>query len=197
MTKTSSSNLQETQSPPLITDHDGDDKIKGVNSGVHHKVDEKGVEDHDEDEGNKNNTSMCIIDVRNEEDKEKVCRICQLSSDHLPAGTGNLNLVLLGCACRGELGISHYNCALLWFQLKGNRTCEICGKAAKNIAGIEDTGFRAYGTDIGIITSAEITRMRTYETQEHQCTKSLCNFILAAIVLAFLLPWALHSSKLL
>lgn len=137
MTKTSSSNLQnqtgpplkevqlqETQSPPLITD--GDDKIKGVNSGVHHKVDEKGVEDHDGDEGKKN--SVCIIDVRNEEDREsnikneeKVCRICQLGSDHLPAGTGNVNLVLLGCACRGELGISHYNCALLWFQLKGNR----------------------------------------------------------------------------
>ncbi|KAL2937441.1 putative E3 ubiquitin ligase SUD1 [Bienertia sinuspersici] len=223
MNKTSSSHLQnqtdpsqvevhdeETslsimQSPPLIIDGQIDQKVE--NGGLKPKIDEKGNTENLE-----KNNSMCIVDVRNEEetksvtsndndeDDEKVCRICQLrSSDHLPAGTGNINLVLLGCACRGELSLSHYHCALVWFQRKGNRTCEICGQPAKNIAGIEDTGFRAYGTDLDIITSAEIAmNSGSYESETDQrCSKCLSKIILAVLVLAFLLPWAIHPNKLL
>ncbi|XP_021753721.1 uncharacterized protein LOC110719125 [Chenopodium quinoa] len=169
---------------------------KSINKeGLQHKVDEMGSEDH-----------VCVIDVRNEEEKEKekenkndekVCRICQLlSTDHLPAGAGDVNLVCLGCACRGELGISHYHCALLWFQQKGNRTCEICGLPAKNIAGIDDTGFRAYGTDIGIITT-EIAMSRGSYPTDHRCSTSLSRFLLVAVVLAFVLPWAIRPSRIL
>lgn len=49
---------------------------------------------------------------------DKVCRICHLSSDR---GPGTLDLIDLGCGCRGELGASHRHCAETWFKLKGNR----------------------------------------------------------------------------
>lgn len=47
---------------------------------------------------------------------EKECRICHLSSEE-----ENPNLMELGCACKGELGVSHLSCAQTWFKLKGNR----------------------------------------------------------------------------
>lgn len=132
-TEQQETSLTTMQSPPLITDGQNDQKAE--NGAVFVKINDKGVvEDYDDIERN----NLCIIDVKNEEEKksvtsnnndhdhdhhdEKVCRICQLRSyDHLPAGAGNGTLVLLGCACRGELGISHYHCAFVWFQQKGNR----------------------------------------------------------------------------
>ncbi|KAK9285227.1 hypothetical protein L1049_024415 [Liquidambar formosana] len=70
-------------------------------------------------------------------DREKVCRICHLSSDQ--TSSGSVGLIQLGCDCKDELGISHRYCAEAWFKRKGNRKCEICGGTAKNITGIEDT----------------------------------------------------------
>ncbi|KAH6795533.1 hypothetical protein C2S51_036519 [Perilla frutescens var. frutescens] len=62
---------------------------------------------------------------------ENLCRICHFSDDE---STGDSQLIKLGCDCRGELGVSHRNCADAWFSQKGNRVCEICGKTAKNIS---------------------------------------------------------------
>ncbi|KAL5989705.1 hypothetical protein ACLOJK_010598 [Asimina triloba] len=52
-------------------------------------------------------------------DGEKVCRICHLSSDRRSEGW---ELIQLGCGCKGELGMSHRQCAEAWFKTKGNRT---------------------------------------------------------------------------
>ena len=71
------------------------------------------------------------------------------------------------------------------------RTCEICGKPAKNIKGIGDTGFRAFRT------MSSSSHDGQSEERENPCSKSLCNFILAAIILAFFLPWFFHPGKLL
>lgn len=46
------------------------------------------------------------------------CRICQLSSS---SGGEGSELILLGCGCKGELGVAHRNCAEAWFSVKGNR----------------------------------------------------------------------------
>lgn len=53
-----------------------------------------------------------------ESNGDKICRICHLSSDH---GSGTVDLIELGCSCRGELGAVHRHCAETWFKLKGNR----------------------------------------------------------------------------
>ncbi|KAH9610029.1 hypothetical protein KSS87_008318 [Heliosperma pusillum] len=127
---------------------------------------------------------MCKIDVRkvDEKDEVKVCRICQMSSEQLSPTKHNVNLVFLGCNCRGDLGISHYHCAFNWFNKKGNRICEICGMPAKNIEGIEETGYPAFGEEIEIINSAEITRSFEANDSRRRYTKSLCNFLLAILV---------------
>lgn len=39
----------------------------------------------------------------------------------------------LGCACKNDLALAHYACALKWFISHGSTVCEICGSIAKNI----------------------------------------------------------------
>ncbi|KAL0462183.1 UNVERIFIED_CONTAM: hypothetical protein Slati_0105900 [Sesamum latifolium] len=39
----------------------------------------------------------------------------------------------LGCACKSDLALAHYACALKWFINHGSIICEICGHVAKNI----------------------------------------------------------------
>ncbi|KAG5597269.1 hypothetical protein H5410_038501 [Solanum commersonii] len=56
---------------------------------------------------------------------EIVCRICHLNDE-------SMELLQLGCDCKGELGVCHRHCAEAWFNQRGNRSCEICGKTAKN-----------------------------------------------------------------
>ncbi|KAK6150788.1 hypothetical protein DH2020_015720 [Rehmannia glutinosa] len=42
-------------------------------------------------------------------------------------------LIELGCACKSDLALAHYACALKWFISHGSTVCEICGSVAKNI----------------------------------------------------------------
>ncbi|XP_031108225.1 uncharacterized protein LOC116012722 [Ipomoea triloba] len=43
------------------------------------------------------------------------------------------SLVELGCACKNDLALVHYACALKWFVNHGSTTCEICGCLASHI----------------------------------------------------------------
>lgn len=52
-----------------------------------------------------------------DEIKEKVCRICHLSSEQCEGS----DLIQLGCGCKGELGAAHRHCAEAWFMVKGDR----------------------------------------------------------------------------
>ncbi|CAA3013673.1 involved in mRNA turnover and stability [Olea europaea subsp. europaea] len=42
-------------------------------------------------------------------------------------------LIELGCACKSDLALAHYACALKWFVNHGSTICEICGCVTKNI----------------------------------------------------------------
>lgn len=42
-------------------------------------------------------------------------------------------LMDLGCACKNDLALAHYACALRWFVSRGSVTCEICGAPALNV----------------------------------------------------------------
>ncbi|PHU19065.1 hypothetical protein BC332_10216 [Capsicum chinense] len=54
-----------------------------------------------------------------EGDCRRVCRICHLST--YDAEKSSVDLIELGCGCKGELGFVHSHCSEAWFKLKGNR----------------------------------------------------------------------------
>ncbi|RDX95996.1 hypothetical protein CR513_21399 [Mucuna pruriens] len=64
---------------------------------------------------------------------ERDCRICHLSMDMTNHESGTP--IELGCSCKDDLAAAHKQCAEAWFKIKGNKTCEICGSIARNVAG--------------------------------------------------------------
>uniref|UniRef100_A0A7C9ET25 RING-CH-type domain-containing protein n=1 Tax=Opuntia streptacantha TaxID=393608 RepID=A0A7C9ET25_OPUST len=62
-------------------------------------------------------------------DGEVVCHTdLEMGTSH-----GRDALIELGCACKNELALVHYACALKWFVNHGSTICEICGYVATNI----------------------------------------------------------------
>ncbi|CAN1230081.1 hypothetical protein LINGRAPRIM_LOCUS1434 [Linum grandiflorum] len=150
------------------------------------------------DEGGKvAKTGSYVIEMSWDEGGEKVCRICHLMSSEGSilegaAVTGvvvtSMELIQLGCGCKDELGVVHSHCGEAWFKLKGNRVCEICGETAKNITGVADN----------IRFMEEWNQMRLIHTNPAQSGRGgggcwrgqpFCNFLMACLVIAFVLPW--------
>lgn len=144
--------------------------------------------------------SSCVIDVNcgggeggvgENLDGEWVCRICHLSSDQSLETTSTpahneRELIQLGCGCKDELGIAHSYCAEAWFKLKGNRLCEICGETAKNITGVGDNRFMEEWNDRRSSGNGTHSSERSGGCWRGQ---PFCNFLMACLVIAFVLPW--------
>jgi len=118
------------------------------------------------------------------DDAETVCRVCHLSCD---SRSSSGDLINIGCGCKEDLGIAHRQCAEAWFKIRGNRLCEICGETAKNVIGVGDAVFLEEWNDRDAENSSgESTR----------CWRSrpLCNFLMACMIVAFILPWFFRVS---
>ncbi|CAM9004149.1 unnamed protein product [Rhodiola kirilowii] len=59
------------------------------------------------------------------EEEEAVCRIC--------LGELGEEAFKLECNCKGDLALVHKQCIQRWFNIRGNRTCEICRKKVRNV----------------------------------------------------------------
>lgn len=119
---------------------------------------------------------------------ERVCRICLLDSgQELKASSmEKTELIRLGCGCNGELSVAHPCCAEAWFKFKGNRICEICGETVDNIRGVGNETFMEEWLENGGHGNAPNSTERSQGCWQGQ---TFCNFLMACLVIAFVVPW--------
>ncbi|KAI3466755.1 hypothetical protein Pfo_023418 [Paulownia fortunei] len=145
------------------------------------------IEDEEAKMKGEDKCSSCVVNINCNGfvgENQRVCRICHLSAKE--SGKNSVELMELGCGCKGELGVAHSHCAEAWFRLRGNRLCEICGETAKNITGVGDNGFMEEWNE-----SRSADTVTSSSDGSRRCLRGqpLCNFLMACLVIAFVLPW--------
>lgn len=127
---------------------------------------------------------------------EKDCRICHLSLDVNNQESGNGIPIELGCSCKDDLAAAHKQCAEAWFKIKGNRTCEICGSIARNVAGAEETEPMDQWNEANGGTPSRATplgeTLGSSEARNFWQGHRFLNFLLASMVFAFVISWLFH-----
>ncbi|CAN1150658.1 hypothetical protein LINPERPRIM_LOCUS18081 [Linum perenne] len=120
------------------------------------------------------------------------CRICHLGlqSNEQESGVA----IELGCSCKGDLSAAHKKCAETWFKIKGNMICEICGSTAANVAG--EQANAGLNTNAAAAVSTPAPPLILVEARPAWHSRRIMNFLLACMVLAFVVSWLFHFKVL-
>ncbi|KAG4201846.1 hypothetical protein ERO13_A05G303200v2 [Gossypium hirsutum] len=122
---------------------------------------------------------------------ETDCRICHLSLD--PNNQESGVPIELGCSCKDDLAAAHKHCAEAWFKIQGNRTCEICGSIARNVAAANETDTVELWNEANDSTAtAAPVAIHAAETRNFWQGHRFLNFLLACLVFAFVISWLFH-----
>ncbi|KAM7491961.1 hypothetical protein LguiA_034882 [Lonicera macranthoides] len=122
---------------------------------------------------------------------ERDCRICHMRLEVENQESAGVS-IQLGCSCKDDLGAAHRNCAEAWFKIKGNKTCEICGSTARNVAGAdEDESTEEWHVENDAATATARLRISNSTRNFWQGHRFL-NFMLACMVFAFVMSWLFH-----
>ncbi|KAL6980629.1 hypothetical protein U1Q18_022268 [Sarracenia purpurea var. burkii] len=122
---------------------------------------------------------------------ERDCRICHLSLDASNQESGIP--IELGCSCKDDLAAAHKHCAEAWFNIKGNKTCEICGSTARNVAGSNEAELLEQWNGANDAAAATtVAPVPPAETRNFWQGHRFLNFVLACMVFAFVISWLFH-----
>ncbi|KAJ0855779.1 putative Zinc finger, RING-CH-type, Zinc finger, RING/FYVE/PHD-type [Helianthus annuus] len=127
---------------------------------------------------------------------ERDCRICHLSIDLTNQDSENGIPIELGCSCKDDLAAAHKHCAEAWFKIKGNKTCEICGSIAHNVAGANEAELMEQWNEANDAMSSGTapggTTNATSDNRNFWQGHRFLNFLLACMVFAFVISWLFH-----
>ncbi|KAE9615022.1 hypothetical protein Lal_00048136 [Lupinus albus] len=121
---------------------------------------------------------------------ERDCRICHLSMDMTNHESGTP--IELGCSCKDDLAAAHKHCAETWFKVKGNKTCEICGSIALNVAGANEVQITEQWNEVNDASMVPNVPSPPAETRSFWKGHRFLNFLLACMVFAFVISWLFH-----
>ncbi|RRT63440.1 hypothetical protein BHE74_00032468 [Ensete ventricosum] len=134
-------------------------------------------------------TGTTMVKVNTDKD-ERDCRICHLSLEKAAPESGVQ--IVLGCSCKGDLATAHKQCAETWFKIKGNKICEICGSTAHNVVGVSETEPIEQWDESNNSTAPPAVPPPPSETRSFWQGHRFLKFLLACLVLAFVVSWLFH-----
>ncbi|XP_012858383.1 PREDICTED: uncharacterized protein LOC105977607 [Erythranthe guttata] len=128
--------------------------------------------------------SGCGVELtkQNSGKRERDCRICHLSMD-ASANQDSGIPIELGCSCKDDLAAAHQHCAEAWFNIKGNKTCEICGSIAQNVPGANEAESPEQRNEAATAAA---------ESRNFWQGHRFLNFLLGCMVFAFVISWLFH-----
>ncbi|KAL3521165.1 hypothetical protein ACH5RR_019314 [Cinchona calisaya] len=118
------------------------------------------------------------------------CRICHLGLDAANQESGVP--IELGCSCKDDLAAAHKQCAEAWFKIKGNKTCEICGSIARNVAGANEAESMEQWNEPNEVPGAAAAPAPLSVSRNFWQGHRFLNFLLACMVFAFVISWLFH-----
>lgn len=90
---------------------------------------------------------------------------------------------------KDDLAAAHKHCAETWFKIRGNKTCEICGSIAHNVAGANEAELLEQWNEANDAATAAAP---SAETRNFWQGHRFLNFLLACMVFAFVISWLFH-----